>query len=95
VLEQLAAAGAELVLSGHVHQAGAAERREFEVLGGDRSIVVVTAPGLTRPRPHRLGEAQGAHVISTDEGSITVETYIYDGAAFAEAAVRRFARQTG
>jgi hypothetical protein len=34
-------------------------------------------------------------VISTDEDSITVETYIYDGAAFAEAAVRRFARQTG
>ena len=83
VLEQLAAAGAELVLSGHVHQAGVAERREFEVLAGERSIVVVTAPGLTRPRPHRLGEAQGAHVISADETSITVETHVLDGEAFA------------
>ena len=90
VLEQLAAAGAELVLSGHVHQAGAAERREFEVLAGERSIVVVTAPGLTRPRPHRLGEAQGAHVISADESSITVETHVLDGDALVPVAERRF-----
>jgi 3',5'-cyclic AMP phosphodiesterase CpdA len=94
VLEQLAAAGAELVLSGHVHQAGAAERREFEVLAGERSIVVVTAPGLTRPRPHRLGEAQGAHVISADKTSITVETQVLDGEAFAPVAERRFSRAT-
>lgn len=94
VLEQLAAAGAELVLSGHVHQAGAAERREFEVLDGERSIVVVTAPGLARPRPHRLGEAQGAHVISVDESSITVETVVLDGDAFAPVAERRFPRAT-
>ena len=93
VLEQLAAAGAELVLSGHVHQAGVAERREFEVLAGERSIVVVTAPGLTRPRPHRLGEAQGAHVISADESSITVETHVLDGEAFAPVAERRFPRE--
>jgi len=92
VLEQLAAAGAELVLSGHVHQAGAAERREFEVLAGERSTVVVTAPGLTRPRPHRLGEAQGAHVISADEASITVETHVLDGEAFHPVAERRFGR---
>jgi 3',5'-cyclic AMP phosphodiesterase CpdA len=94
VLEQLAAAGAELVLSGHVHQAGAAERREFEVLGDERSIVVITAPGLARPRPHRLGEAQGAHVISADETSITVGTYVLDGEAFASVAERRFPRAT-
>jgi 3',5'-cyclic AMP phosphodiesterase CpdA len=94
VLEQLAAAGAELVLSGHVHQAGAAERREFEVLDGERSIVVVTAPGLARPRPHRLGEAQGAHVISVDASSITVETVVLDGDAFAPVAERRFPRAT-
>jgi 3',5'-cyclic AMP phosphodiesterase CpdA len=92
VLEQLAEAGAELVLSGHVHQAGIAERREFEVLAGERSLVVVTAPGLTRPRPRRLGEAQGAHVISTDESSLTVETHVLDGEAFAPVAERRFPR---
>jgi 3',5'-cyclic AMP phosphodiesterase CpdA len=94
VLEQLAAAGAELVLSGHVHQAGVAERREFEVLDGERPIVVVTAPGLTRPRPHRLGEAQGAHVITSDESSITVETHVLDGDTFARVAERRFPRAT-
>ena len=93
VLEQLAAAGAELVLSGHVHQAGAAERREFEVLAGERSIVVVTAPGLTRPRPHRLGEAQGAHVISADETTITIETHVLDG-EFTPVAERHFQRAT-
>ena len=94
VLERLAQAGAELVLSGHVHQASVAERREFEVLAGERSIVVVTAPGLTRPRPHRLGEAQGAHVISADETSITVETQVLDGEAFAPVAERHFPRAT-
>jgi 3',5'-cyclic AMP phosphodiesterase CpdA len=94
VLEQLAEAGAELVLSGHVHQAGAAERREFEVLAGERSIVVVTAPGLTRPRPRRLGEAQGAHVITAEETEITVETHVLDGEAFAPVAERRFPRAT-
>ena len=92
VLEQLAGAGAELVLSGHVHQAGVAERREFAVLDGEPPIVVVTAPGLTRPRPRRLGEAEGAHVISADETSISVETHIYDGSAFAKVAERRLMR---
>jgi 3',5'-cyclic AMP phosphodiesterase CpdA len=92
VLEQLAAAGAELILSGHVHQAGVAERREFEVLSGERSIVIVTAPGLARPRPRRLGEAQGAHVISADEASITVETHVLEGEAYVAVAERRFHR---
>ena len=95
VLEQLAAAGAELILSGHVHQAGVAERREFEVLSGERSIVVVTAPGLARPRPRRLGEAQGAHVISADEDSLSVETFTLDGAGLTKVAERRFMRQQG
>jgi hypothetical protein len=94
VLEQLAEAGAELVLSGHVHQAGAAERREFEVLDGERSIVVVTASGFARPRPHRLGEAQGANVISAYETSIVVETQILDGEELVVVAERRFPRAT-
>lgn len=92
VLAQLAEAGAELVLSGHVHQAGAAERREFAVLDGERSVVVVTAPGLTRPRPHRTGEAEGAHLIAAGEASITIETYILEGESFTSVAQRGFQR---
>ena len=92
VLAALAEAGAEMVLSGHVHQATIADRREFAVLDGDRPVVVVSAPGLTRPRPHRLGEAQGAHVITADETSIVVETYILDGEAFVAVAERQFRR---
>jgi 3',5'-cyclic AMP phosphodiesterase CpdA len=92
VLELLAYAGCELVLSGHVHQAGAAERREFEVLSGERSIVVLTAPGLARPRPHRLGEAQGANVITADEASIVIETRVLAGETFEPIAVRTFSR---
>lgn len=94
VLALLAEAGAELVMSGHVHQATVADRREFAVLDGDRPVVVVSAPGLTRPRPHRLGEAQGAHVITADDASITVETYVLDGETFSAVAERRFLRAT-
>ena len=92
VLAALAEAGAELVLSGHVHQATVADRREFAVLDGDSSVVVISAPGLTRPRPHRLGEAQGAHVITADETSIAVETYVFDDATYSAVAERRFLR---
>jgi 3',5'-cyclic AMP phosphodiesterase CpdA len=92
VLERLAAAGADVVLSGHVHQAGVADRREFAVLDGERSVVVVTAAGLTRPRPHRLGEAEGAHVITADESWIAVETHVFENGAFSAVAERRFRR---
>jgi 3',5'-cyclic AMP phosphodiesterase CpdA len=92
VLARLAAAGAELVLSGHVHQAGVAHRREFAVLEGEPPIVVVTAPGLTRPRPHRLGEAQGLHAISLGADAFTIETYVFDGTGFSPVAERRFPR---
>jgi 3',5'-cyclic AMP phosphodiesterase CpdA len=93
VLALLAAAGADLVLSGHVHQAAIADRREFAVLDGDPTIVVVDAPGLTRPRPHRLGEAQGAHVITADRASLTVETHVLDGRSFVAVGERRFPRR--
>ena len=36
VLSELVAAGAELVVGGHIHQGAVAERREFEVLAGRR-----------------------------------------------------------
>ena len=57
----LTAAGAELVVGGHIHQASIALRREFEAFNGDEgaSLVLATAPGAGRPRPHRRGEAQG------------------------------------
>ena len=68
--------GAELVLSGHVHQSAVGERREFEVVEGPvHGTTVVTAPGLgpaaaaparrgPRPPPLRGGRAlaAGAHV---------------------------------
>ena len=61
VLQRLASAGAELVLSGHVHQSAVTERREFEAVERDRlpSLVLATAPGFGRPRPQRRGEAVG------------------------------------
>jgi 3',5'-cyclic AMP phosphodiesterase CpdA len=92
VLAALAEAGAELILSGHVHQAGVAERREFAVLSGEPSLVVVSAPGLTRPRPHRLGEAQGAHVITADDQLIAVATHVVDGSGYTAVGERRFPR---
>ena len=94
ILQAFAGAGAGLVVSGHVHQSAAAERREFEALEDGRagSIVLTTAPGLGRPRPHRRGEARGVNVYAADEGSLTVTTYAWDGSALAEVVQRRFAR---
>ena len=47
VLGALVDAGAELILSGHVHQSAAGERREFEVMAGLGS----RNDGRHRPRP--------------------------------------------
>ena len=93
VLRELVDAGADLVLGGHVHQAGIAARREFEV-GDDagRNLVLATAPGLGRPRPRRSGEAQGVNVYDVEQTSLTVTTYAWDGAAFGEVARRAFTR---
>lgn len=94
VLETLGAAGAELIVGGHVHQAGIAERREFEALedGPRKSLVLVTAPGLGRPRPNRRGEARGVNVYETDDDSLTVRTFVWDGSDFAEVGRRSFPR---
>jgi hypothetical protein len=94
VLAALVDAGAELVLSGHIHQSAASERREFEVgLGGERSIAIVIAPGLGQPRPKRRGEARGLHVVDADEREIAVETYVVVDDEFVRIAARRFARR--
>jgi 3',5'-cyclic AMP phosphodiesterase CpdA len=76
VLAALAGAGADLVLSGHVHQSSIVARAEFETAPeGVRPMVVATAPGLGRPRPHRRGEASGLHVYEADAGALRVRTY--------------------
>ncbi len=94
VLRTLVAAGAELVVGGHVHQGGIAERREFKVLeeGPRRALVLATAPGLGRPRPKRRDEARGLNVYEADAESLTVRTYAWNGQALLEVGRRTFAR---
>jgi len=94
VLRTLVAAGAELVVGGHVHQGGIAERREFKVLeeGPRRALVLATAPGLGRPRPKRRDEARGLNVYEADAESLTARTYAWDGQALLEVGRRTFAR---
>ena len=90
VLAALVDAGADVVLSGHVHQSAVVERREFEVVVAEaRATTVVTAPGLGRPRPRRRGEARGLHVIEADEDGLTVTTYAWSRDGFAPVAERR------
>ncbi|HLG09888.1 MAG TPA: metallophosphoesterase [Gaiellaceae bacterium] len=94
VLQSLAAAGAELVVGGHVHQAAIAELREFQAVESGRpgSLVLATAPGLGRPRPHRQREAHGVNVYESDPGTLRVITFSWDGASFAEVGRRSFPR---
>jgi 3',5'-cyclic AMP phosphodiesterase CpdA len=92
VLPALAAAGAELVVGGHIHQAAVAERREFDTRSVSGSVVLVTSPGLGRPRPRRSGEAQGALLYEWDHRRFAVETLIWDGSRFGAVARREFAR---
>ena len=75
VLDTLVEAGADLILSGHIHQAAISERREFAVTGG--SAVLSIAPGFGQPRPNRLGEARGLHVYEIEDGALTASTYIW------------------
>jgi 3',5'-cyclic AMP phosphodiesterase CpdA len=95
VLEALAGTGAELVLSGHIHQAAVSDRREFEVgLPAERSVALAIAPGLGRPRPHRTGEARGLHVIEADERRLRIETLVYDESGFVPVTVRTLPRRS-
>ena len=56
------------------------------------SVVLATVPGLGRPRPRRRGEARGVNVYEADAASLTVTTFAWDGAAFAETGRRTFPR---
>ncbi len=93
-LRSFADAGVELVLGGHVHQAAVAERREFEVLGGEsgRSLVLATAPGFSRVRPRRSGEAFGFNAIEADAETLAVVTHAWDGERFDQVGRRSFSR---
>lgn len=93
VLGALVDAGAELIVSGHVHQSSVGERREFEVMRGQtHGATVVIAPGLGQPRPKRRGEARGLHLFEVDERSLRVLTYAWAETAWAQIADRRFPR---
>ncbi|MFL5912060.1 MAG: metallophosphoesterase family protein [Gaiellaceae bacterium] len=91
VLRELVAAGADLIVAGHIHQAAVSERHEFEVVDGDvRPVVVSIAPGLGQPRPRRLGEARGLQVYEIEAGMLSVETHIWRGDGWVLTARRSF-----
>ena len=80
VLGGLVDAGAELIVSGHVHQSTVGERREFEVLAAasrPHATTVAIAPGLGQPRPKRRGEARGLHLYEAEERSLRLATYAW------------------
>jgi 3',5'-cyclic AMP phosphodiesterase CpdA len=94
ILDRLEAAGIELVLGGHVHQASLTRQAEFRAdSGAGGSIVLVTAPGLGLPRPHRRGEARGVNVVDADERTLVVRTYLWRDGDWAAPAERRFPRR--
>jgi 3',5'-cyclic AMP phosphodiesterase CpdA len=93
VLSELVAAGADLVLAGHVHQSGLSERREFVITeSGARAVVVSTAPGLGRPRPRRAGEASGLHVYELETDELRARTHVRRDGGWELVAERRFPR---
>jgi 3',5'-cyclic AMP phosphodiesterase CpdA len=94
-LRALAAAGADVILGGHIHQSTAVERHAFEALPDDTPpLVLSTAPGFGRPRPERLGEANGLHVLRWSGSTLEIETRIWDGGAFVPSGTFRCPRHT-
>jgi 3',5'-cyclic AMP phosphodiesterase CpdA len=94
VLATLVDAGAELILSGHIHQAAAAARHEFEIwTGASDGCAVAVAPGLGQPRPHRRGEARGLLVHDVGDTELRVQTYVWREDAWGLAATRIFPRR--
>jgi 3',5'-cyclic AMP phosphodiesterase CpdA len=93
VLASLVAAGADLILAGHIHQAAVSERHEFEISrGGERGVVVSIAPGLGQPRPKRQGEARGLHVYEIEESCLRIQTYVWRDTDWGLTAERQFPR---
>jgi 3',5'-cyclic AMP phosphodiesterase CpdA len=93
VLASLVAAGADLILAGHIHQAAVSERHEFEIShGGEQGVVVSVAPGLGQPRPRRQGEARGLHVYAIEERYLRIHTFVWQEGDWGLTAERRFPR---
>ena len=93
VLGALVAAGADLIVAGHIHQAAVSERHEFEIShGGEPGVVVSVAPGLGQPRAKRQGEARGVHVYEIEDASLTIQTYVWLDTEWALTATRVFPR---
>jgi 3',5'-cyclic AMP phosphodiesterase CpdA len=93
VLGALVAAGADLIVAGHIHQAAVSERHEFEISrGGEPGVVVSVAPGLGQPRPKRQGEARGVHVYEIEDACLSIQTYIWRDTEWALTATRLFPR---
>jgi 3',5'-cyclic AMP phosphodiesterase CpdA len=93
VLGSLVAAGADLIVAGHIHQAAVSERHEFEISrGGEPGVVVSVAPGLGQPRPKHQGEARGVHVYEIDDTSLHIQTYIWRDTDWGLTATRTFPR---
>jgi 3',5'-cyclic AMP phosphodiesterase CpdA len=93
VLGALVAAGADLIIAGHIHQAAVSERHEFEISrGGEPGVVVSVAPGLGQPRPKRQGEARGVHVYEIEQTALGIQTYIWRDTDWALTATRLFPR---
>src|SRR5881275_1176431 len=93
VLASLVAAGADLIVAGHIHQAAVSERREFEISRGDEpSVVVSVAPGLGQPRPKRQGEARGVHVYEIEAAFLRVRTFVWRDTDWGLTAERQFPR---
>jgi 3',5'-cyclic AMP phosphodiesterase CpdA len=93
VLASLVAAGADLILAGHIHQAAVSERHEFEISrGGERGVVVSVAPGLGQPRPQRQGEARGVHVYEIEETYLRIHTFVWQDTDWGLTGERQFPR---
>jgi 3',5'-cyclic AMP phosphodiesterase CpdA len=93
VLGALVAAGADLIVAGHIHQAAVSERHEFEISrGGEPGVVVSVAPGLGQPRPKHQGEARGVHVYEIEDAFLSIQTYIWRDTEWALTATRVFPR---
>jgi 3',5'-cyclic AMP phosphodiesterase CpdA len=95
VLGALVDAGAELILSGHIHQGTVSGRHEFEVWSeAQRGVVLSVAPGFGQPRPRRRGEARGLLLYEADAAELRAHTYVWRAGGWGLTAVRRFPRGT-
>ena len=94
-LRSFAGAGAELVLGGHIHQSTAVARNSFEAFesGGGSSLVLATAPGFGRPRPRRLGEANGLHIVRWTDEETVIESRIWQNVGFETSSMYRVPRK--